>query len=209
MKNNNINNNNKFEDFKKVIEIYIKTDVNKAKFLLEEFSNFEAIDEYLIYCPNIESIKDCLFHILTSFDVLLDYFMKENNCTIIFEYINTLVIYIDNNIRKVYLESVNWLFIEILKKSPDRFINYLKKKNYNKWILSFFGSGYDVKNIINENIFPILHSNHSILIDCSYKNSPIKKGFDENDMSDQCFLNRLHDAEKNKNFIFNLKPNFE
>ena len=135
--------------------------------------------------------------------------MKENNCTIIFEYINTLVIYIDNNIRKVYLESVNWLFIEILKKSPDRFINYLKKKSYYKWILSFFGSGYDVKNIINENIFPTLHSNHSILTDCSYKSSLIKKGFDENDMSDQFFLNKLRDVDKNKNLIYSLKPNFE
>ena len=208
--NNNINNiNNKFEDFRKTIETYIKTDINKSKFLLEEFSNFEAIDEYLIYCPNIESVKDCLFHILNSFDALLECFMMDNKCQIIFEFINTLVIYIDSNIRKVQLESVMWLFIEILKKAPDRFLNYLKKKNFYKWILSFFGNGYDVKHIINENIFPTLHSSHSILIDCSYKNSPDKKGFDENDMSDQCFLNRLHDLEKNKNFIETLKPNFE
>ena len=135
--------------------------------------------------------------------------MKENNSSIIFEYINTLVIYIDNNIRKIHLESINYLFIEILKKSPERFINYLKKKSYNKWIFSFFGSGYDVKNIVNENIFPTLHSNHSILTDCSYKSSPIKKGFDENDMSDQFFLNKLRDVDKNKNLIYSLKPNFE
>jgi hypothetical protein len=176
---------------------------------LEEFSNFEAIDEYLTYCPIFESIRDCLFLILNSFDALLDYSSKENNFSIIFEYINTLVIYIDNNIRKVQLEAVNWQFIEILKKSPERFLNYLKKKNFSKWISSFYGCGFDVKNIINESIFPPLRSSHSILIDCTYKNSPDKKGFDENDMSDQCFLNKLHDVEKNKSLIEKLKPNFE
>ena len=206
MKNNN---NNKFEEFKKIIDAYIKSDINKAKFLLEEFSNFEAIDEYLTYCPIFESIRDCLFLILNSFDALLDYSSKENNFSIIYEYINTLVIYIDNNIRKVQLEAINWQFIEILKKSPERFLNYLKKKNFSKWISSFYGCGFDVKNIINESIFPPLRSSHSILIDCTYKNSPDKKGFDENDMSDQCFLNKLHDVEKNKNFIKSLQPNFE
>ena len=82
-------------------------------------------------------------------------------------------------------------------------------KNFSKWISSFYGCGFDVKNIINESIFPPLRSSHSILIDCTYKNSPDKKGFDENDMSDQCFLNKLHDVEKNKNFIKSLQPNFE
>jgi len=59
MKNNN---NNKFEEFKKIIETYIKSDISKAKFLLEEFSNFEDIKKARVSSPSTIGITKLSIH---------------------------------------------------------------------------------------------------------------------------------------------------
>ena len=40
------------EKFKSIINNFIQNDINKAKYILEEFCNSEVINEYLIYCPS-------------------------------------------------------------------------------------------------------------------------------------------------------------
>ena len=196
---------NNFSIFKEIIKVYLETDINKAKFLLEEFSNIEALDEYLIYCPNRESISDCINLILFSFDLIYENNNKSND-SFIYEFINTLIIYIDNNINQINLDGVNALFLEIFKKDEQKFFTYLKKKSYDKWVLSFFGNGGRqeiIKKIMNENIFPVLHSQHSILVDKT--NNLFKKElFDKNDIYEQHFLNRLKDDKSNRNLIEQL-----
>ena len=63
-----------------------------------------------------------------------------------------------------------------------------------------------MRSIINENIFPTLHSHHSIIIDKLYKEK--KENIEENDMYDQHFFNRLKDVNINKNLIEKLNKIF-
>lgn len=52
-----------------------------------------------------------------------------------------------------------------------------------------------MKNIINENLYPPLHCNHSILINSIYKKK--KQLNEESDMYDQQFYQRLNNLEAN------------
>jgi hypothetical protein len=201
-----------FDKFKEIIIIYIERDVDKARFILEEFSRSEAIDEFLVYCPNKRSVKDCLDIILNAFNVL--YIENNNNDSFIFEFINSLIIYIDKNIRKIALEDVNNLFLQIISKGGMHYINYLKKKSYHKWVRSFFGNNnYKNINIINEGIYPTLKSQHSILTDktCEDKNNKKKGLFEEgeSDMQDQHFYHKLNNVEVNRNLIIEMNNYLE
>ena len=203
---------NYFNIFKSIIQIYIETDIYKAKYILEEFSNTEAINVYLSYCPNGECIKDSIDIILDAFNVVL----KKNTNTIdpfIFEFINTLVIYIDANIRQISLDGINHIFLQILNKGGNKFIHYLKKKSFEKWVGSFYvnrvPSKSYMKNIINENLYPTIHSQHSILVEnFRNNNKEIFEMFDENDISDQHFFNKLKDVNSNKTLIEKLGQYF-
>jgi hypothetical protein len=110
------------------------------------------------------------------------------------------------------LEAVNILFHQIIITGGNSFINYLKKKSFHKWVRSFYGSGNNYIDIINEGIYPILHSQHSILTDKLYydKNSK-KKGLIEEgeaDMHDQHFYHKLSNPEANKSIIEQLNHYF-
>ena len=191
---------NYFVAFREIVKVYIESDVKKSKYLLEEFSNKEAINEYLIYCPNQESVRECLDVIMDAFNVV---YKKTNNTadTFIFEFMNTLIVYIDANIRQIGLESVNYLLKEIIKKGGNKFINYLKKKSFDKWISQFYGNRTNpdyYKNIVNENLYPTIHSQHSIIIDKKNKNNKDKKGLnEESDIYDHNFINKLKDNNIN------------
>ena len=202
---------NYFSIFRGIIEIYIDSDINKAKYIIEEFSNTEAINEYITYCPNVECVKETLDIILHAFNFVYKKSINTND-TFIYEFMNTLIIYIDSKIRQINIEGVNYLLVEVISKGGNRFTNYLIKKNFEKWVSSFYVNrpqkNYP-KNIINENSYPVIHSNHSILIENLYKNNKDKKDmFDENDISDQHFLNKLKDANANKTLIENLGQYF-
>ena len=51
--------------------LYLLTDINRAKFLLEEFSNNEVIDEYLIFihCSSIHTffMRNNIFYNIFNF----------------------------------------------------------------------------------------------------------------------------------------------
>jgi ubiquitin C-terminal hydrolase len=196
---------NYFIIFKEMIRIYTETDVKRAKYLLEEFSNTEAINEYLIYCPNQDSVRDCYELILNSYNVV---FKKTSNTndSFIYEFMNTLIVYIDINIRQINLSSVIAIFEEIFKKGGNKFLIYLNKKSFAKWVQSFYGNRNNqdyYKNIVNENMYPIIHSQHSIIIDKKYKSSKDKKGLnEESDAYDQHFYNnKLKDNSGNVKLI--------
>ena len=140
-------NYNYFNIFKDIIDIYIENDIKKAKYLLEEFSNTEAINEYLIYCPSSESVKDCISLILSAFNII---YRNNPNDTFIYEFMNSLIVYIDKNIRQINLESVNYILHQIIEIGEHRFIHYLSKKSFNKWLSSFYGNrNLNYKNVIN------------------------------------------------------------
>ena len=119
---------------------------------------------------------------------------------------NTLIVYIDINIRQINLGSVIAIFEEIFKKGGNKFLIYLNKKSFTKWVQSFYGNRNNqdyYKNIVNESMYPIIHSQHSIIIDKKYKTSKDKKGFnEESDAYDQHFYNnKLKDNSGNVKLI--------
>jgi hypothetical protein len=199
-------NYNYFVIFRDIINTYIEIDTNKAIYILEEFSNTEAIDEYLAYCPNIDSTKDCLEIIINSFNLV---YKKKINESITNEFMNSLITYIDKNIRNISLEAVNILLLKIIEIKEEKALNYLNRRNFHKWILSFYGNK-ELKNFINENNFPTLKSKHSILIDKVYKTeNNIKGANDESDINDQQFINKLNHVETNKDLITHLSQYFD
>ena len=74
---------------------------------------------------------------------------------------NTYIIYIDTHIRQISLEAVRYLFLNLLDIGGDKFIIFLKRKNFEKWIKSFYGDNKPYKGM-NTDIFPILTSDHCI-----------------------------------------------
>ena len=197
--------------FQDVIKCYLESDLNKAKYLLEEFSNTEVIKEYLIFCPNIDSVKDCLELIIYTFNIV--YKKNPPNDSFIYEFINTLINYIEENIRQFSIESITYLFLQlILGKGQNKLISYLKKKSFEKWVDSFYRNhGYEIaKKIVNKSQFPPLKAQHSILIDKTFKDAQNEIGANkEHDLYDQQFLSKLHDTGNVRNFIEQLGHYFD
>ena len=204
---------NNFERYKEIINIYIENDSNKARYILEEFSNANAIDEYLIYCPSAISTRDCIDIIINSFNV----FLEDNNNildenSIIYKYLNTVLTYISKNIRKANMDNINAIFYKIINSNTEKFLVYLKRKNLNKWLQIFFKKTNEqeiLDLIFNETNLPTLHSSHSILSEKIYKfinndNNYQKPKGDENDIYDQQFFNKLNEFKSNEGLIFEL-----
>ena len=121
---------------------------------------------------------------------------------------NTLITYINQNIRRISLENINNLLLKIINIKGETALSYLGRRNFHQWILSFYGNN-NIKYIINENNFPILHSQHSILTDKMYEIvNPIKKANEESDINDQKFINKLNNVDLNKDLISNLSRFF-
>ena len=202
-------NPNYFDIFKEIINIYMENDPNKAKYILEEFSNDEAIKEYLVLCPNPESVTDCQQIIMNSFVVA--YNNSNSTDTFSYEFMDSLIIFIDKNIRQINLESVNAILINMINAVGQKFLSYLNRKSFGKWLHSFYGNGQPskeyMKNIINENLYPPLHSNHSILINSIYKKK--KQLNEESDMYDQQFYQRLNNLEANIKLLRYFEQFFE
>lgn len=120
--------------FIEIIKVYIENDVNKAKFILEEFSNAEIINEYLVYCPTKSGTMASDEIINFSFkklyeEVLLSKNKNDDDINFIFKFINTYVLFISYNINTISIENVNATFYKILRiTSSQIFINYLKEK---------------------------------------------------------------------------------
>ena len=202
---NEKNSINKFYLFNEIIKAYIKSDINKAKYVLEEFANTEALNEYLVYCINGDSVKDTLYIIMDSFKVITENNYNDDK-TILYEFINTLVLFIAENFKKIYLEAVNVLFIQLIS-IDKKFIPYLKKKNLDKWVMSFYRRSdddnekpYPIKEIINERTFPKLNSNHHIL--CEKQKIP-GDSENKNDTNEDIDTFENHFMQKIKNFTGN------
>ena len=191
------------EVFKQIIKYYLLTDLERAKYFLEEFSNVEVIEEYLIYCPNTENVKICLSIIVEAYQFIFEESETNNSDTILKDFMNTYIIYIDENIRQIALEPIRYLFIQMLEIGGKRFVSYLRKKNFDEWVRSFYGNEKKIyKNIINTDVYPPLKSDHCILAE---KNNNNKKMLEkDSDLYEQQFLKNLSDNRPNTNLISKL-----
>ena len=193
------------ELFKQIIRYYLLTDIRRAKYFLEEFSNIEVIEEYLVYCPNTESIKICLSLILEAYKFVHEEISSNYNDSFDKDFMDTYIIYIDTHIRQISLEAIKHLFLNLLEIGGEKFIIYLKRKSFEKWIKSFIGNAKPYKGI-NTDIFPILTSDHCILSEKNNNNLELLE--QDSDLYAQQFLKNLGDANANTNLIRKLGNTF-
>jgi hypothetical protein len=118
-----ITNYNYFVIFRDIIITYIENDINKAIYILEEFSNSEAIEEYLVYCPNLESANDCIEIILNAYNLICN--KASTNDSITYGFMNTLITYINQNIRRISLENINNLLLKIINIKGETALSHL------------------------------------------------------------------------------------
>ena len=192
-----------FEKFKEIINNYIANDINKAKYILEEFSINEIIEEFLVYCPNKDSANDCVDIIHNSIDLI---YRKETNFlneySTIYLFFNTMICFIGKRFWTANLENVNSIVYKIINLNVHNFIDYLKKKNVDTWIryLNKKNNQEIINKIFNESNLPTLKSTHSILNEKSLisEDSLRKPRYDENDINDCNFYNnKLKDGKSN------------
>jgi hypothetical protein len=209
-------------EFVDIIISYIEKDIKKAKYILEEFSNFEVINEFLVSCPTKSGSKAINKIIYTSFKKIFDYILlneKSNKANddisdynlFLFKFINTYVLFISYNIRSIQIENVNTIFYDIIKTN-EAFIKYLKKKNLEKWVASFYNDDDDdddeemyLNSILNEKHFPKIKSTHKILSEKKLEFNGTKIPDNENDFEmEQILMNRNRDLSGNTELIKKL-----
>jgi hypothetical protein len=99
------------DKFQKLMNNYISKDFNKMKYILEEFSNEEVIDEYLAFCPSKADCKffdDYIMGIMTRFYQNSD--MNDENCFLYLS-VNSWLSYIGKNITQRNINKVKFFFV--------------------------------------------------------------------------------------------------
>ena len=129
--------------FYEILIVYLENDPKKCVYVLEEFSKFEIIDEYIFSCQKEEVKKDIIELISIAFNNLFEY--QETNEEIAHKYINILVKYLNSII--LFIESmkttainnlpsfdyVAQLFYKLVYKK-NIYLTYLKKNKLDKWL---------------------------------------------------------------------------
>ena len=209
-------------DFVDIMIIYIEKDIKKAKYILEEFSNAEVINEYLVSCPTKSGIKAISNIIQASFKKILDYVVLNQKSSkanadfteyysFLFKFLNTYVLFITYNTRSIQIESVNYVFYELIKMS-DVFIKYLKSKHLDKWVNSFYNDDDEdedeemyLNSILTEKQFPKIKSTHKILSEKKLEFNGTKIADNENDFEpEHILMNRNRDLSVNTELIKKL-----
>ena len=149
----------------------------------------------------------CLSLIIDAYKFVYDETSMVQNDTFVKDFLDTYVIFIDTHIRNVTIEAIKTLFLNLLQIGGNKFVNYLKRKNFNNWIKSFLVNEKKVnKSYVNTDIYPIVISEHCIL---SEKNNNNKKMLEEDsDLYEQQFLKSLNDNRPNTNLIQKLMEIF-
>ena len=149
----------------------------------------------------------CLSLIIDAYKFVYDETSMVQNDTFVKDFLDTYVIFIDTHIRNVTIEAIKTLFLNLLQIGGNKFVNYLKRKNFNNWIKSFLGNEKKLnKSYVNTDIYPIVISEHCIL---SEKNNNNKKMLEEDsDLYEQQFLKSLYDNRPNTNLIQKLMEIF-
>ena len=202
---------NNINRFKELIIIYMETDIKKAEYILEEFSNSEAIEEYFVYCPVGSSSNDCYEIITHCIDLLCEHENLYNESSIIYLFLNTYTTFIYNNYWRVNLQYVIYIFYRLIKINENIIKQYLVRKNINKWAYFLIKNEQtDLQIIFNEKDFPTINSNHSILTDKTIMSDDNyrRPQHDENDIYDQHFYNKTRDSKYNLQFREELKNIF-
>ena len=198
---------NKYDE---IIKAYIESDIDKSQYILEEFSDNDAINEYLVFCPIEENKKNTIDIIITAFKKYYND-KKTKEDTLLYEFINSLILFTYYNIDDINLEYVLTLLNQLIQKNKDKaFIKYLKENNLEMWISSLDNKELDEEDetnldlIMSEKNWPPLKSSHYILTEKVLPNYQEKqKNNEESDIS-SIHEKKLKDVSINIKLIHKL-----
>ena len=175
-----------------ILNVYLENDINKCFYVLEEFSDSEVIDEFLLSNKNYEVIKIISELIIFCFNNYSSNYANEKDSEHknlnLFKYLNSIILFISeksyslsSNIRS--LDNIIKLFCNLINKKKI-YLKYLKNKGIDNWLdeiinkinnnnckseMNTIENNEDEDENINMNIllteanFPKLTSEHCIL----------------------------------------------
>ena len=192
--------------YDEIIKAYIESDSDKSQYILEEFSDNDAINEYLVFCPVEENVKYCMGIIITAFKKY--YNDKNKDKTLLYNYINNLLLFMHYNIDNINLEYVLTLFNQLIHINKDKiFIKYLKEKNIEKWIeilnkdLITEEDEINIDLIMSEDNLTILKSTHYILTEKIIEKEDENNNKNRNSDKSASNEKRLKDIDINYRFV--------
>ena len=165
-----------FLKFTDIIKIYITVNINYAKYIIEEFSDNDTINEFLILCPGKiqkkivnKIISYCLFKINN------DEKGKEEN-DIILLFMNSIISIINLYINEIDIKFIYLILFEILCLN-EKYGKKLLEIEYDKYINNYFGNNQQLKEemLYNDKDINKLKSTHHILSDKIIKNEYLPK----------------------------------
>ena len=164
-----------------IMKLYLNQNVNNSIWLIEEFSNPQAIQEYLIDCPN-SHIQKCIVGII--YCALLS-ISKQNNPNydvVIFKLMNTLIIAIKERVNISNLEYVyNVLYRIVSLHYNDKvniYLDYLKEIKFNEYISFYYKQNKKINppyEFVLKSIEVSKESNHSLLTEKQQSNNVIEE----------------------------------
>ena len=155
--------------YEEIIKAYIESDSDKSQYILEEFCDNDAINEFLVFCPIEENIKLSIGIIITAFK---KYYSDKNikDKEFLYLFLNSLLLFIYYNIDNINLKYVLNLLKQLIHINKDKeFIEYLKEKNLEIWISTLDNEEITEEDETNndlimcENNLPTIKPKHFIL----------------------------------------------
>ena len=196
--------------FEKILNVYLENDPKKCVFLLEEFCNFEVIDEFIFSCNKDDVKKEIIEIISNAFNNLFDFVGSSEESSkkylnILVKFINSIIIFIEKNKSKAMnnsssFDAIAQLFSKLIYKKKV-FMNYLKKNSIDKW-LSDIMNKIDTKQNESSKTLDIKNSEEISIEEEIGTNINIKESNFPKLESTHCIL-----LEKTEDFNFGIKFN--
>ena len=165
-----------FLKFTDIIRIYITININYAKYIIEEFSDNDTINEFLIFCPGKvpkkivnELINYCLLKIYN------DEKGKEEN-DIILLFMNSIISIINLYINEIDIKFIYLLLFEILCLN-EKYGKKLLEIEYDKYINNYLRNNNQLEEemFFNDKKLNKLKPTHHILSDKIIKKEYLPK----------------------------------
>ena len=196
--------------FEEILNVYLENDPKKCVFLLEEFCNFEVIDEFIFSCNKDDVKKEIIEIISNAFNNLFDFVGSSEESSnkylnILVKFINSIIIFIEKNKSKAMnnsssFDAIAQLFSKLIYKKKV-FMNYLKKNSIDKW-LSDIMNKIDTKQNESSKTLDIKNSEEISIEEEIGTNINIKESNFPKLESTHCIL-----LEKTEDFNFGIKFN--
>ena len=162
--------NSNLHSFTDILKIYINNNINYAKFIIEEFTVFEVINEYLITSPQDKAKVTCGIISQSLLKIYDETKENENDNYICF----SIVLIINDLINNCNIEFIYVILFEILCLNSRYRIELINIK-YDNYIEYYFENNRKIPDnkLYKKQYFSILNSAHHILSDKSIKSKYI------------------------------------